>query len=151
MKKLLVVLLVVSFGIVGCLFAMRSRSVLYRYFLVGNPSKEPEFAIFNPFRDRQPETSAAEFLTSLQNGDCKSVMRELSQSYSAEYQQTTCEKDQTNGLLSWKLTNRTDEIAKVSLYYRVWRKGSSGVHGNVWLTLDKAAGDWRVTRYDRAY
>lgn len=151
MKKLLIVLLIVSSGIVVCLFAMRSRPVLYRYFVAGNPTKEPEFAVFNPFRDWQPETSAAEFLTDLRNGNCKGVMQELSESYSAEYQQTTCEKEQTYKLLSWKLANRTDEDAKVRLYYRVWRKGSSGVHGDAWLTLEKTAGDWRVTRYDRAY
>lgn len=149
--KLLIVLLVVVVSVLTFLFAMNSRSVIYRHSWPGSPSKEPAFTIFNPFRDRRPEKRATEFLVRLKNGDCENAMRELSQSYSAEYQQRTCERERTLRLLSWKLKNRTDENNKVRLYYEVNRQEYKDNRGQVWVTLEKAGEDWHVTRYDSAY
>ena len=149
--KLVLVLIVLICGGLGGLFAMQSRSVLYRFVVPGTPSKEPAYAIFNPFRDRQPERSADEFLTQLQHGDCESAMGALSQAHSPEYRQTTCEREQTYRLMSWKLKNRTDESNTVRLYYEVKRQQYSGNTGQVWVTVENAGGLWRVTRYDRAY
>lgn len=68
MIKLLVLASLVTLSALASLFVLQSRPVVYRYYEAGNPIKEPAFVIFNPFRDRRPEKSAAEFLQRLKWG-----------------------------------------------------------------------------------
>ena len=146
--KLLIVAAMLMLGIVA-LFVMQSRSVLYRYFEAGSSTKEPVFAIFNPFRDRQPERSAEGFLRRLKEGDCQSAMSELV--HELQYQQDTCEHERTNTLTSWRLRNRTDEPQSVRLYYEVGRQKYPDLKGQVWVTVEKRGDQWLVIRYDRSY
>jgi hypothetical protein len=147
--KLLSVTAALILGILAYLFLMQSRSVLYRYFEVGNPIKEPAFAIFNPFRDHQPERSAEHFLKRLKDGDCQSAMSGLADGL--QYQQDTCEHEKTNTLTSWRLRNRTDEPQSVRMYYQVGRQKYLGLKGQVWVTVEKRGDRCQVTRYDRWY
>ena len=147
--KLLILAATLMLGIVAYLFVMQSRSVLYRYFETGSPTKEPVFAIFNPFRDRLPERSTENFLQRLKDGACQSAMSGLA--YELQYQQETCEHEMTNALTTWRLTNRTDEPQSVRLYYQVGRKKYPDLKGQVWLTVEKRGNHWEVTRYDRSY
>ena len=147
--KLLIVAATLMLGIAAYLFVMQSRSVLYRYFEAGNPTKEPAFAIFNPFRDRQPERSAEGFLQRLNVGDCESAMSGLAQEL--QYQKDTCEHEKTNPLTSWRIRNRTDEPQSVRMYYQVGRQKYPDLKGQVWITVEKRGDQWQVTRYDRSY
>jgi hypothetical protein len=147
--KLLMFVATLMLGIVVYLFVMHSHSVLYRYFEAGNPTKEPAFVIFNPFRGRQPERSAESFLRRLKDGDCQRAMSELS--HQLQYQQETCEHEKTNPLTSWRLRNRTDEPQSVRMYYLVERKNYNGLEGQIWITVEKHGEQWQVTRYDRSY
>ena len=147
--RLLIVAATLMLGMVAYLFVMQSRSVLYRYFEAGNPTKEPAFTIFNPFRDRHPEKSAENFLQRLKEGDCQSAMSGLA--YELQYQQDTCEHEKTNALTSWRLRNRTDESESVRIFYQVGRQKYFGLEGQVWMTVEKRGDQWQVTRYDRSY
>src|ERR1044072_3020850 len=147
--KLLMFVATLMLGIVVYLFVMHSHSVLYRYFEAGNPTKEPAFVIFNPFRGRQPERSAESFLRRLKDGDCQRAMSELS--HQLQYQQETCEHEKTNPLTSWRLRNRTDEPQSVRMYYLVESKNYNGLEGQIWITVEKHGEQWQVTRYDRSY
>lgn len=131
------------------LFIMQSDSVLYRYVEVGDPTKEPAFAIFNPFRDRQPEKSAEDFLLRLKHGDCQSAMSELV--HRLQYQQDTCEHEKSKTLTTWRLRNRTDEHQSVRMYYLVGRQTYRDLRGQVWVTVEKRGNRWHVIRYDRSY
>ena len=145
--KLLVVAATLMLGIVGYLFLMQSRSVLYRYFETGNPTKEPAFVIFNPFRDRQPERVAEFFLGRMKDGECKSLMSGFENE--PQYLQDICERENTNSLRSWSLRNRTDEAQSVKMFYQV--DGQNHSDGQLWLTVEKRGDQWLVTRYDRIH
>lgn len=149
--RLVLLTMLVAFSGLTYFFVTRSRPVVSGYVLRGDPVKEPSFAIFNPFRDRKPEQRADEFLTRLQKGDCESAMRELSPAASVDYQTTTCERERTLRLRSWKLQNRRDENNRVRLYYEVTREQYSDNVGQIWVTVEKGRDDWQVTRYDRYY
>lgn len=147
--KLLIVATTLVLVVAAYLFVMQSRSVLYRYFEAGSPTREPAFAIFNPFRDRQPEKSAGEFLQQLKEGNCQRAMSGLA--HEIQYQEDTCDHEKTNTLTSWRLRNRTDEPQSARLYYLVGRKSYKGLEGQVWVTVQKRGNEWKVTRYDRSY
>ena len=147
--KLLLIAGATILAIGVALFAVRTQPVLYSYVEAGNPIKEPVFAIFNPFRDRDPERKAREFLQRLKDGGCEEVMSALE--YEVQYGKETCEHERTNSLMSWKMGNRTDEPQRVRLFYRVRRKQSPNISGQVWLTVEKQSNGWHVTRYDRYY
>lgn len=147
--KLLVVAGTIMVGLGTYLLVMQSRSVLYRYFEAGSPTKEPAFVIFNPFRDRHPENVAEIFLQRMKEGKCQDVMSELI--HDIQYQQDTCEHERTNSLTSWQLRNRADEPQSVRLYYQVGREKFPDLKGQVWVTVEKRGDQWQVTRYDRSY
>jgi hypothetical protein len=122
---------VVLRGLAAYLYYQRSRSVLYRYVEAGNPVKEPAFAIFNPFRDRSPEHGAEAFLEAVKAGQCERAMSALSDK--PESRQEVCEREKGSPLMSWQLKNRTDEIQKVRMYYRVNRNIYDDYQGQLWV------------------
>lgn len=147
--RVLVALIVFVTATLMCLFALRSRPVLYRYYESGNPIHEPAFAIFNPFRDQQPERIAQEFLTQLGTDACANLMRDLSDS--TEFKQQTCKHESTSSIVSLKLRNRTDEPSKVRLYFAARRKQYPTLESPLWVTVEPNGPTWRVTQYDRYY
>ena len=134
-------------GLAAYLLIMQSRSVLYRYFEAGSPTKEPAFVIFNPFRDRHPERVAEVFLERMKDGECNSLMSGFKND--PQYLQDTCERENTNRLTSWRIRNRTDEAQSVKMYYQV--DGHNYSDGQLWMTVEKRGDQWQVTRYDRIH
>lgn len=146
--KFLLAFLVAIAAAFGFLLALRSRPVLYRYYEIGDPLREPALAIFNPLRDREPERTAEEFLARLKTVSCAEMIRELSAS--REFQQQTCSQEKIYPLTSLNLRNRTDEPSKVRLYFTT-RYTHSDLEGPLWVTLESNGPTWRVTNYERWY
>jgi hypothetical protein len=111
--------------------------------------KEPAFAIFNPFRDRSPEHGAEAFLEAVKAGQCERAMSALSDK--PESRQEVCEREKGSPLMSWQLKNRTDEIQKVRMYYRVNRNIYDDYQGQLWVTLEKQGEEWQVKKYECFY
>ena len=147
--KVVVFAVVLLLGLAAYLYYQRSRSVLYRYVEAGNPVKEPAFSIFNPLRDRSPERSAEAFLENIKAGQCERTMSALPDT--PEHRQEVCEREKASPLVSWRLTNQSDESQKSRMYYRVKRKTYDGYQGQLWVTLEKHGPDWQVTRYECFY
>jgi hypothetical protein len=139
----------VVLGIAAYLYYTRSTSVLFRYVEAGNPTKEPVITVFNPFRDRKPESSAETFLAQLRAGECERTMAALS--HTAQSIQDTCEREERYPLASWRLKNRTDETHKIKMYYQVGRKNYNSLQGQVWITVEKYGEQWQVTHYESIY
>ncbi len=146
---LLVLLIALVIGVVAYSYSVRSMSVLYRFNEKGNPLKEPAFAIFNPFRDRAPESHAEAFLNLLKEGKCEEATAVLS--FTPEYRQELCGREANSPLLAWKLTNRTDNSDTTRMYYRARRKNYDGYQGQLWVTVEKRGNDWQVTKYECFY
>jgi len=150
MFKVLVLIIALLLAGVAYLFYQRSRPVLFRYSETGDPVKEPAFAIFNPFRDRAPEHGAEAFLDSMKAGQCEMAMSSVSGS-SIERIRETCEREKNSPLVGWQLANRNDQSDNVRLYYRVNRPSYDGYRGQLWITVQKTAGDWKVVKYECIY
>lgn len=147
--KVLIFAAALMLGIATYLYSVRSTPVLYRHILKGNPVKEPDFTIFNPFRDRSPERSAEAFLELMKASQCEQAMSVLPDT--PEYRQEICEREKESPLMSWQLTNRNDEPQKVRMYYWVKRQTYSGYQGQLWITVEKGGEQWQVTRYESWY
>jgi hypothetical protein len=139
----------VVLGVAAYLYYARATPVLFRYVEAGNPTKEPAVAVFNPFRDREPESSAETFLAQLKAGECERTMAALSRT--AQSIQETCDREGRYPLTAWRLKNRTDEPHRVRMYYQVGRNNSNNLQGQVWITVEKDGEQWQVTRYESIY
>ncbi len=147
--KVIVLVVVLLLGLAAYLYHQRSRAVLYRYAEAGNPVAEPAFSIFNPFRDRSPEQSAEAFLEKLKVGQCEQSLSALPDT--PEHRQELCEREKASPLVSWRLTNRSDESTKTRMYYKVKRRTYDGYLGQLWVTLERQGTDWQVTSYECFY
>lgn len=147
--KMLAFAVALVLGTAAYLYYARATPVLYSYVEAGDPTKEPAFTIFNPFRDRKPESNAETFLAQLKAGECKRTMTALS--HTAQFNQDTCEREAQYPLASWRLKNRTDEPHKSKMYYQVERKNYNGLRGQVWITVEKHGERWQVTSYEGIY
>jgi hypothetical protein len=147
LKILLVVVLVVVVAATA-LYIMRSRSVLYRFVESGDPAGEPGFSIFNPLRDRIPETYAESFLDLVKAGKCQEAMSSLP--VEEEYRHYICEMEREHPLASWRLKNRTDRQDTVKMFYWHWSKEAKA-HSWLWVTVQKSDEGWHVTSYERHY
>lgn len=136
-------------GITAYLYFSRSDPIVYRYGIKGNPVNEPEFTIFNPFRDRSPESTAAAFLEQMRAGNCPEAVAVLSQT--PDYNQELCEKESDSPLTGWRLKNRSDDAAKVRMYYRAHRKNYQGYQGQLWVTVERRGSNWQVSKYECFY
>jgi hypothetical protein len=145
----LLVLATIGVGIiVVALYLSRSKAVLYGFVEGGSPTGEPVFSVFNPFRDRDPERCAEAFLALLKAGRCKDAVSTLEDEQS--YREYICEQEKDVPLSGWRLLNRSYEGAALKLYYWDWTPGID-VNGELWVTVDKRDGQWRVTDYERWY
>jgi hypothetical protein len=147
--KLFVFLASAAIGIAAYLYYARSTSVLYRYVEAGNPTKEPAFTIFNPFRNREPESRADRFLEQVGHGNCEQAIAALP--HTAQYIHDTCEREAKYPLASWHLKNRTDGPQNVRLYFQVARNNYDDIPGGVWITVEGHGEEWQVTRYESIY
>jgi hypothetical protein len=96
-------------------------------------------AVWNPFRDRQPEALADAFLSALRANEC-GVGPEL------------CRTSLPKGRVSeWKLSYREDAGDTATLYYKLTKYGDEtklGLTGVGVIDVRKSVDGWRVTGYD---
>lgn len=148
--RVLVFLAALLVGITAYLYVSRSNPVVYRYMLRGDPVNEPEFTIFNPFRDRSPERTAEAFLEQMRSGKCTDAVAVLS--HAADYNEEMCERESRLPLVAWRLENRSGDAAKVRMYYEVHRKTYPPAYrGQLWITVERRGADWQVSRYECFY
>lgn len=136
-------------GITAYLYLARANPAVYRHMTKGNPVKEPEFTIFNPFRHRLPERTAEAFLEELKEGRCREVVDVLL--LRRNYKEDVCEKERRSPLLAWELTNRSDNGANVRMYYLAHRRTYQGYQGQLWITVENRGGQWQVVNYECFY
>jgi hypothetical protein len=148
MLKALMLAVVGTIVTVTVLYLFRSRPVLFRSSERGDPSGEPSFVVFNPFRDQAPERCADSFLESIKGGRCEEAASALP--IDLNYRQYICEMEKGNPLARWLLKNRTDHRDTVKMFYWPWAD-SSEFHGKLWVTVEKRDGQWHVTGYERHY
>lgn len=130
-RKRTVFMLLVLFAMgitVTILYAMRSGS---------------DLSILNPFRNREPEDKAEAFLRLLEAGQCMQAMATLPTT--PENLQQLCDREEKFSLTSWWLVERTDELQRVRLLYRVHRDSYGG---RLAVVVERQGQEWRVTRYE---
>lgn len=149
MYGVLLFIAVVVVAVIGCLYLMRSESVIYKFVEAGTPGGLPTISIFNPFRDRQPEKCAAAFLESMKAGQCEHLMAGLA--VDMEYRQYICQQERTDALMAWNLKGREDSPRKVKLYYLVGRRHYANAEGQLWVTVEERDSQWQVTNYECWY
>ncbi|HEX5873574.1 MAG TPA: hypothetical protein VFY60_02940 [Pyrinomonadaceae bacterium] len=88
-------------GIMAYLYFARADPAVYRHTMKGNPVNEPEFTIFNPFRDRLPERTAEAFLEKLKEGRCPEALDVPL--LPRDYKEDVCERERRLPLLAWRL------------------------------------------------
>ena len=135
-------------GITVYLYLARANPAVYRHMMNGNPVKEPEFTIFNPFRDRRPERVAEAFLEKLKEGRCREAVDVPL--LTRDYKEEVCEKENKSPLLSWQFKNRSDG-AKVRMYYLAHRKTYQDYQGQLWIIVENRGGEWQVVNYECFY
>ena len=136
-------------GIMAYLYLARANPAVYRHTMKGNPVKEPEFTIFNPFRDRLPERAAEAFLEKLKEGRCREAYDVPL--LTRDYKEEVCEKESKSPLVAWRLENRSDDGANVRMYYLAHRKTYQGYQGQLWITVANRGGQWQVVNYQCFY
>lgn len=138
-------LLVVVLGVLWLLTS--SKSVIWTFKESGDPSGEPSFVVFNPFREKRSEAEAEKVLNLLKSGECQKAVQNLDNGDYAEL----CEKESLYPLEDWKLSNRNDIEGLVKLFYRVKRKPRPDYFEGVWIDLEQTANGWRVTDIEAVY
>lgn len=142
-------LIVFSVIVLGASWLLVSpKSVIWSFKEAGDPSGEPGFAIFHPFREKKSETEAEKFLNLLKNGDCEKATLNLK---NQESYADICERESLHILEDWKLSNRNDTEQGVKLYYRVKRTSYSGYDGQLWIDVEKTSHGWKVTGIEAIY
>ncbi|MGB7068407.1 MAG: hypothetical protein WBD22_02845 [Pyrinomonadaceae bacterium] len=144
-SAVLISLLVIVLGVLWLLTT--NKSVIWSFRESGDPSGEPSFVIFNPFRGKQPEATAEELLNLLKNGECPKAVRNLKGGDYAEL----CERESQYPLEDWKLSNRNDIEGLAKLYYRVKRASHPDYNGQLWIDLEETANGWKVTDIEAVY
>lgn len=104
------------------------------------------FTVFNPFRDKTPETEADKFLENLKNGNCGQLKYAFQ--VNCEY-----ENDKENyALQSWNLIDREETDNQVTLHFQGFRiSDSQNSYSNIWLTLQNDTGKWTIVDYEVWY
>lgn len=144
-SAILIVLPVVGLGFLWLLTT--SKPVVWSFRESGDPSGEPHFAVFNPFREKRSEAEAEKVLNLLKNGNCQKAVQYLDNGDHAEL----CKKESLYPLEDWKLSNRNDVEGHVKLFYRVKRASLSDYSGQLWINLEETANGWRVRDIEAVY
>jgi hypothetical protein len=101
--------------------------------------KTTRFVLWNPFRDRTPESAAESFLAKLRDNNCSSGPEICAFSLP------------DHRVSNWKLAFREDAGQKVSCFFKLTKYGSgseSELQGVGVVDLKKVQGNWAVTGYD---
>jgi len=102
-------------------------------------AKTTRHVIWNPLRDRTPESTAAIFLENLREGNC------------AVKTDWCADALNRHRISSWQLAYREDDHDVVSVYFRLTKYGGGPayyLHGVGAVDLRKNGSGWDVTGYD---
>ena len=147
-RVLLTSMALLVFGVlVAGTVILSSKSVLFRTpFVADSHCDGSAITLFNPFRNREPEIAADEFLNLLKAGDCDRAVQDLP----SELKTPRCLKEKEYPLSSWRLKDRDDEgDQKVTLSY-CYKSQASESEEHLWLVLEKK-GSWKTTNFWRVY
>ena len=125
---------------VGALLARDSRPVLWRAPFGTNQlsGKDHNYVLFNPFRDRSPERTAAAYLEAMRRGSCTDADKltanlVLPNRFTCEQMQA--EYHDVRNLFVQRLRDRRKDGGVVVLYY-----SNTGYEGN-WVAVRQPGGD----------
>lgn len=144
LNKLALGVVLASSLLFGGAFAARSRPVLFQVFAQTHCACGEYFeevtgwTVFNPFRDRSPERSAAQFLDELKDGKC-TVDDQLCRHALDEHR-----------ISEWRLENRHDRNGRVELYYRLTKPGAPPklrLTGQGRVDVSRKQNQWTVSFY----
>ncbi|HKP69217.1 MAG TPA: hypothetical protein VJV05_08035 [Pyrinomonadaceae bacterium] len=110
---------------------------------------EPPFVVLNPFRDRDPERSADQFLTRIQGGDFAQLARAVQDDDKREMIRSL---ESERKIKSWFAAGGSDAGDEVSIQYwltRPYENGCQTVPARV--NLIKVDNRWVVIGYNPAY
>lgn len=125
---------------------LKSPPVLYSYLESGDPAGDPLWTLFNPLRDKGPESSALLFLNSLRTGSCETAARGLDQS--SDHKAYICRQESKYPITDVDLVDRRESTnGACSLYYRVSRVGITW-KSPVRVTVSR---DLRITAFEAQY
>lgn len=129
----------------GALYVLRATPVVFEFVEPGDPTGEPSFSLFNPFRDRKAEAVADRLLSALEAGNTHLALAQT------PFQETPVWMAAAvhNPPSRWTLRGRKDLTAGVNkLYYSAQRSGGLAL---ISITLVLENGAWRVHAYETAY
>lgn len=141
--RLVISLIVVL--LLGFVFARRRRPILFQILAeTGCACGEYHenvtgWIVLNPFRDRSPERSAANFLEDLRNGRCTA-------------ESTLCQYALNGHRVSeWRLANLRDTGQSVQLYYKLTAFGVDAARfrfsGEGLVEVTRVQNGWKVSCY----
>src|SRR5436305_382092 len=127
-------LVVVVLGLI-----LSRRPVLFTLTEPGEVTR-PSVAVFNPLRNRAPEEFAEQILNELRRGD---VTAAVSRIHAAANDDVAAKESQYR-LRRWKLVNRVDGSAAITLFYRTDRGVSGQLDSEVVICVRRSEGMWVV-------
>ena len=131
---------------VASILILSSKSVLFRTpFVADSHCGGSAITLFNPFRNREPEIAADEFLNLLKAGQCDRAVQDLP----SELKTPRCLKEKEYPLSSWRLKDRDEGDQKVTLAY-CYKSQASESEERLWLILEKK-GSWTTINFWRVY
>jgi hypothetical protein len=148
-----VLLLLAFFG--GLVWLSHQGPVLSRSAQRDPLSGIPNSITLNPLRDRSSEQVARQFIRSMRDGRCNTLLAAWESDYRKTYARFICDSEAQHPLVSWKLADWEDAPPLRILHYRGIRRNAPGERGTytglLSLTLENEGGTWVVTKYDALY
>jgi hypothetical protein len=150
MVKILAPITVVALAVFAYLYSIKSQSALYRFGQSAAKSTGgPYFSLLNPFRDRGPEQEAEAFLARVKTQSCSQALTGLA--LDQETFKYLCQMEDAHRLISWRLADREETGGKVKIFYWASRTTAGNFKSQLWITVEKADDNWRVSDYESWY
>jgi hypothetical protein len=145
-----IVIGVLAFAQLGGAYFLITSPVLFRFRDPTNVNPELGVTlILNPLRNKEPEQSAEQFLSSLKSGLCKDAFAAMP--IQEEGKSAWIEEEQAHPLKDWIMTNRVHNRGKIELVYLVRRDDYDFYGSGITLYLEKQDSNWRVTEFVAYY
>lgn len=145
-QRRIVLLAVCGMLVIAALAYAMTHPVLLRL-SEGPLAADRRLVLFSPFRDREPETKAAQFINRLRT-ECMKAIAVFD--WSPEKQRLICEREAAWPIGELRLVHRIDQPLGTMLHY-VWYGPSGDVGSFVEIHIAGNRGNRRVVHYHRAY
>ena len=146
-----VVILVCVLTISTFVWLMNAKPVLieWHYGIKFGAICDPPFVILNPFRNREGENSADEFLKQLKIGNLD-VLDDLN--LDVEKLEQIKDGESKAKINSWFFSNKKEEGNRIDFTYWVERNYGGGCQSMpTWIEVEKIENSWRVIGYGSTY